>query len=265
MSTRQLAFARDILGWLSAFCFFLFLACFIDGVVAGGRKDLNLNEVLPGQSLKFSGSMPQDTEKLSDLYIRSNSPALTVKLEEIFSGFWMGGQLWRAEATFAADMAPGDYTVSLSARNETSPKQTQTFTMRVFASPEAVQAASLSFTTRSLKLNPFPLAAASLLAGLVLALVSIGVSRQLARSLRSQGMAYIYRIMRTPEGQRIFFSLGANDGLGPGDTVEILDPRGIARLGSATVDAVRANDADSLLAEGFTVSISSIVRRPGSS
>ncbi len=262
MRHTQLAAWRNLAGWLGTLCLFLVLACLIDGSQAGGRKDPNVNEILAGQEIKISGPMPRDAETLEHLLLRSDEPALGLRLEETFSGFWMGGQLWRAEVRIPRDLPPGDYAVSLSARNETSPKHTQFFTMRVFRDQKALDGSSLSVVTSRLGLSPFVLAALLLPVGIAFGVLSTLLSRRLARTLRGLGLGQLFRLQRTEEGGlRVFYTLGAQDGLAATDTVEILDPRGERVLFTLPVATLRATDADSLLPEGARAPISALVRR----
>jgi len=207
--------------------------------------------------------MPRDAETLDQLRMTSAEPALGLKLEETYSGFWLGGQLWRAEVSVPRDLAPGDYAISLSARNETSPKLTQQFTMRVFQDQKALDRASLSVITNRLGLSPFVLAALLLPAGIGFGVVSTLLSRRLARTLRSLGLGQLFRLQRTEEGLRVFYTLGAEDGLAVGDMMEILDPKGVDVLFTVPVATLRASDADSLLPEGSKAPISALVRRAG--
>ena len=158
MSLHPLLPRRNIAAWLGALCFFLMLAALLDGIIAGGRKDPLINEVVPGESIKLSGPMPRDAERLDQLWLRAADPAIGLALEEVRTGFWLGGQQWQAEVTVPAQLGTGDHIISLSARNETSPKMTQTYTLRVFASPKALKDASLSLTTSTFGISPFFLA-----------------------------------------------------------------------------------------------------------
>lgn len=261
MTRQTLSAWRNLAAWLGTICLFLFLACLIDGSQAGGRKDPNVSELLPGQSLKISGPMPKDAEKLEHLRIASSQPELGLKLEETYSGFWLGGQLWRAEVSVPASLAPGDYPVSLSARNETSPKFTQNFTMRVFPDERAMDAVSLSLVKRNTGASPFVLASFLLPLGIAFGVVSTLLSRRLAELLRTLGLGQVFRVQKTEEGLRVFYPLGSRDGLAVGDTVEFLAPKGESVLYSAPVDVIRADDAESVLPLGTKPPLSALVRK----
>lgn len=260
MSLHPLLPRRNIAAWFGALCFFLMLAALLDGIIAGGRKDPLINEVVPGESIKLSGPMPRDAERLDQLWLRAADPAIGLALEEIRTGFWLGGQQWQASVTVPAQIGTGDHIVSLSARNETSPKMTQTYTLRVFASPKALKDASLSLTTSTFGISPFFLAIIALPLGVASGVASTLLSRRITQDLRARGMAQVFRIQRTPEGQRIFFCLGSENGLSEGDELDILDAQGATVIGSAAASVVRAADAESLLPEGQSAPINSFVR-----
>lgn len=260
MSLHPLAGRRNIAAWLSALCFFLLIASLLDGVIAGGRRDPNMYEVLPGQDIKMSNSMPPETERLDQLWLRTTDPAIKLVLEDVHTGFWMGGRQWQATVSVPASQSAGDYAVSLSARNETSPKLTQTNTLRVYASETAMRQGSLSLLTSTIGLNPFLLALCLLPLGIASAYASTKLSRRINSELCAQGLAQIFRVMKTPEGLRVFFSLGARNGLKVGDDVELFDSTGAKALGTLRVDQVRLEDSESLVPVGVTAAINCCVR-----
>lgn len=261
MDRQTLTGWRNLAAWLGTVCLFLFLACLIDGSQAGGRKDPGVSELLPGQSLKISGPMPRDAEKLEHLRISSSQPELALRLEETYSGFWLGGQLWRAEVSAPRTLAPGDYHVALSARNETSPKFTQHFTVRVFPDEAAMDATSLSLVKRGTGASPFVLASLLLPLGVGFGALSTLLSRRLAELLRTLGLGQVFRVQKTEEALRVFYPLGSRDGLAVGDTVEFLDRRGEGVLYTAAVSAIRADDAESLLPLSVRPPLSALVRK----
>ena len=257
---HPLAGRRNCAAWLGGLCFFFLLASLFDGVIAGGRNDPNLYEVLPGQSIKMSNSMPPETEQLDQLWLRTTNPSIGLELEDVHTGFWMGGRQWQATVTVPASLPAGDYPVSLSARNETSPKLTQTNTLRVYASKDAMRQGSLSLLVRTTGFNPFLLALSLLPLGIASSYASTKLSRRINADLSAQGLAQIFRVMKTPEGMRVFFSLGANNGLSVGDDVELFDSNGSKPIGSLRVDQVRLEDSEALVPVGITAKINCCVR-----
>lgn len=263
MTRHALAAWRNLAAWLSTACLFLMLAGLIDGSQAGGRKDPNLSELLPGQSLNISGPMPKGAETLEQLRITSSQPELAVRLQETYSGFWLGGQLWRAEVTASPALAPGDHLVTLSSRTGTSPKHAQTFTLRAYPDRQAQDRASLSLLKRSTGASPFVLATLLLPLGIVFGVASTLLSRRLAALLRAEGLGQVVRVQKTGDGLLASFTLGSHDGLAQGCCVEFLGPDAKTVLLTASVSAVRAGDTDVPLPAGTKPPLSALVRKSG--
>ena len=265
MNFRTLAARRKTAGFCGAALLCLVLAFLVDGMIAGGRKDPDAYDLLPGQSLTLSETMPRGAERLQDLILRASHPGISLALKETFSGFWLGGTLWRAEGTLAGDLPPGAYTVAVLYQNGTEVTPKQHFTIIAHQDARAIQAASLSLTTRLTGRSPYLLAACLLPLAFAPMLASLILSRKIARALRQQGMAEVYRAMATPEGQKIFFSLGASLGLGLGHAVEVLDERAETVLGRALVVQTTAEEAEAVMQDGAQVRPGVLVRSPSHS
>ncbi|MBU1228993.1 MAG: hypothetical protein KKA55_08480 [Proteobacteria bacterium] len=270
MSFQSLAAWRRLSGLLGGCIFLLILAALVDGMISGGLKDPFQHDLLPGQSVKLSKPMPNGAERLEELVLRPSDAKISVRFEELFTGFWMGGTLWRAEATLARDIPVGQYTVTAFHQNGTAVSPPQAFTLRVHPSAQAILDASGSLTTRILGLQPYFLALCLLpLAPLPLA-ACFWLSRSIARTLRAQRMCEIYRSMTAPAGspdgppggQRIFFCPGQGHGLAPGSVVEVLDEDGQAVLGIADVTETIHEDVTAVLREGLHVRPGALVRLP---
>lgn len=262
MSFTALAAWRRFSGLLGGCIFCLVLASLVDGMISGGLKDPFLHDLLPGQSVKLSKPMPYGAERLEELELRASNPKISVRFEELFTGFWMGGTLWRAEARLAQDMPVGEYSVAVFHQNGTAAAPPQAFTLRVHPSAQAILNASGSLTTRFLGLAPYFLAICLLPLALLPMAASFLLSRKIALALNQARMAEVYRSMNSPEGQRIFFSPGQGHGLAPGSMVEVLDERGKAVLGMAEVHEILREDVQAILAGGLKLRPGALVRLP---
>ena len=270
MSFTSLAAWRRLFGLLGGAIFFLVLISLVDGMVSGGLKDPFLHELLPGQSVKLSKPMPNGAERLEDIVLRPSDPRISVRFEEMFTGFWMGGTLWRAEARLAQDIPNGEYTVATFYQNGTASSPPQAFTLRVYPDAKAILAASGSFITRSLGLAPYLLAICLLPLCLVPMAACFLLSRRIAQALHAARMAEVYRAMAappdapegTPEGQRIFFCPGEGHGLAPGSLVEVLDERGRKLVSTAEVFEIVHKDVQAIMHAGAKVRPGALVRLP---
>lgn len=230
----------------------------VDGMIAGGRKDPFSFDLLPGETLALSDTLPRGAEGLKDLALVTSDPALAPRFVETFSGFWLGGTLWRAELRLPETLPPGEYSVAVRyAANGTEPQPRQAYSLHLRKDAAAIQAASLSLTTRLTGLSPYALAAMLLPLALLPMAASFILSRNIAQALRNENMAEIYRAMASPEGQRIYFTLSGGATPAEGAAIAVLDERGQRRLGTALVFAVRAGDVEAVMQDDAKV-------RPGS-
>ncbi len=254
MSHRALAVRRRLFGLLGTTIILLVLALMADGMIAGGRADPNEFHLLPGQGLTLSDTMPKGAERLQDLELKASHPGLTVRMVETFSGFWLGGTLWRAEASLAPDLPLGEHTLSMHYQhNGTETTPLQRFRIRVHKDAASIQAASLSAIMRATGLSPYLLAACLLPLAVVPMAASYVLSRRIGRVLAGQNMAEIYRAMASKDGQLIFFSLPAGHGLAPGSGVQVLDEWAEKTLGAAVVTEVNGEDIQALMQDGIQI------------
>lgn len=260
MDYSALYAARKAAGLVGALILCLALALAVDGMIAGGRKNPNAFDLLPGQSIALSDTMPRGAEKLNDIVPAPSDPRLGVSLTETFSGFWLGGTLWRARLSLPADMPLGDYTLTMRYQNGTEAVPRQAFSIRVLKDAAAVQAASLSLTTRLVGLSPYGLAALLLPLALLPMGASYLLSRKIAQALRARNMAEIYRAMASPEGQRIFFPQPAMGAPEPESAIEVLDERGRTVLGNARVVAAAKGDVEAVMQDGAHIRPGSLAR-----
>lgn len=254
MSHRSLAARRRLCGLLCTTIILVALALTADGMIAGGRADPKEFHLLQGQSIALSDTMPKGVEKLQDLELRASHPGVAVRLVETFSGFWLGGTLWRAEAALAPDLPLGEYVLSMHHQHngtETTPRQA--FRLRVHKDAASIQAASLSVITRATGLSPYLLAACLLPLAVAPMVASYILSRRIARELARQRMAEVYRAMAGENGQLIFFSLPDGHGLTPDAPVQVLDERAEKPLGAAVVTEVRGEDIQARMLDGALV------------
>lgn len=262
MNFRSLAARRRLAGLCGTLLICLILALTVDGMIAGGRKDPNLYDLLPGQSLNLTDPMPRGTERLDELSLRASSPEnVSLRLTETFTGFWLGGTLWRAEARIPAQAVPGEYTVTMyyqSNGTEAAPRQAYRF--RIHQDARGVQAAALSLSARTFGISPYLLAACLLPLAVLPMFASLMLSRKIAQALREQGMTEIFRAMASPEGQRIFFSLPSETPLAENSVVEVLDDRAERILGKALVFAVTKGDVEAIMQDEVKIRPGTLAR-----
>ena len=254
MNFRTLLARRKVAGLCGTLVICLAIAFAVDGMIAGGRKDPRLYEMLPGQTLNLTDPLPRGAEAIEDLSLRPSSPHIAVRLVETFSGFWLGGVLWRAEAEIPADAPAGEYSVTMHyAQNGTQTTPTQSYRLRVHPDAASVQASSLSLVQRTLGVSPYLLAACMLPLALLPMLACLALSRNIAQALRAEGYSEIFRAMASPEGQRIYFSQTGPTPPAANTVVEVLDERAEAILGRALVFAVQNGNVEAIMQAGVKI------------
>lgn len=184
---------QRLTGWLSGILLALAMLALFDGLIAQMRQGANELELLPGQSITISGPcavknpLPED---LSAQFTPENAP-LAFELEGYFPGFWFGNGMWRGKITAEETAQPGDYGLRIAFRGATS-ATAQQYLIRIFAGPANLQAASLSFITRMLDLNPFMLAAVLGCAGIGLGILTWWFGSRFYKALPDLGLAEIF-------------------------------------------------------------------------
>lgn len=231
---------------LAAVFFLLAALAVTDILTEGFRKDFNTFQVLPGQATLLNGPLPPKAAEITDIRIRlSPETGLTVRLDDIYKGYWLGGAMLKGQATADPSAAPGSYRLELLGPEDVEAHPTMVYVFKVYADEAALRLESPSFFTRYLDIPPKAAAVGSFILALCAgAAVYILGGRQAALLLAS-GRAEIYVAKRTPEGVAVTFGLGRKNGLAAGASVTLLDPRG-AIIGRAAVTSVTETDASAL-------------------
>ncbi|MBD5552974.1 MAG: hypothetical protein HDQ44_01415 [Desulfovibrio sp.] len=184
---------QRLTGWLSGILLALAMLALFDGLIAQMRQDANELELLPGQAIAISGPcavknpLPED---LNAQFTPANAP-LVFELEGYFAGFWFGNGMWRGKIAAEESAQPGEYGLSIAFRGANS-ATAQQYLIRIFAGPANLRAASLSFITRLMDINPFLLAAVLGSAGIGLGLLTWWFGSRFYKALPDLGLAEIF-------------------------------------------------------------------------
>jgi len=251
---------RNLAGRACAlFCFILFLVV-LDGLVAKFREPVNVLHVLPGNETEINGNLPKTITDLKELRVSSDSPLLTVKMEVLHSGYFLGGNMWRGHLLVDPTIPPGKYTLVVHfPKNlaDTPPPPPY----RVVVHPDALslQKSSKSLIKSTTGYSPWFVVTAFLPLVVLSGGVVFFLSRRIDSLMAEQGRAEIYRMTRGEGIVLIAFGLGREHGLQPGDRVVIHDPQGglvgTAEVKEATaIDSVALASADQGIKPGYIVS-----------
>jgi len=244
--------ARRISGWLASALLFAALACLADGLAAGFKGEQRDLQGTPGMSLPVTSPLPAGAATLAEMAVQGGDDLVTLTPESVFSGFWLGGVMWRGTVNIAVDAAPGTrvFTLVGASTDPLAPAaRPLTISVTVHADEAAMQQASPSAVMRATGIHPF-----SVSVGLLLLAVPFGVagylaSRAIERILAQNGQAVVYLAKPDPEGMVIAFSMGTRQGLNAGMRVPIFDARGV-QAGEAVVGACEQDDCSARLVSG---------------
>lgn len=249
---RRLAgYAGALLGLAIAFAIY-------DAMASQFGQDPNLFHALPGERVHLNGPMPEKAEAPTDLVPVGNVSGLTLRFEDVQTGFWLGGRQWKGVAIVAADADPGLRQLSVTAREAPAVPAGPTISVQVYPSEEALRRDSPSLIRQATGLAPglaaaaaFPLFAAAFLASFLL-------SRQLEKLLAQTGKAEIFMLKKSPEGSQISFGLGGRQGIEVGDLVTLHNEAGLA-VGTARVISVTESDSVALTSRESDVHLGYVV------
>lgn len=110
-SGKALLARSRFLGRLSALIFLLAALAVVDALQTLMRHEFNHIDAVPGERILVSGMLPaglSNHEKM-EIHVEGEAGVSLVPFET-YKGFWMGGQMWRAELVIAPDARPIEHT-----------------------------------------------------------------------------------------------------------------------------------------------------------
>lgn len=194
-----------------------------DLLVAQIRKPPFTFDLLPGASVKVNGPMPERIKAPEELEFQSSSERMTLRIERVHTGYWLGGNLWNGKVTLAPDIPPGEHRFMVKPLEIEADEKFPLYTIRVHATPAEAMRQNPSLITRLLGIPPWWVIAA----GLPLAALLFGAvfhfARIRERHLLRQGKAEIIRVKKKDDHLEIIFGLGLRDGIAIGSRVMLHD------------------------------------------
>ncbi|GFK94088.1 hypothetical protein NNJEOMEG_01927 [Fundidesulfovibrio magnetotacticus] len=252
MTLQQAVFLRRMAGWSASALLFAALAVLADGLVGGFKDGTRDFQSLPGASLDITAHMPPGAEAIADLRITGETPGVRVVPKELFSGFWLGGAMWRGKIEVDSQAQPGERIFLVEGPPLAEKPQRYVsvpFRVVVHADAPSLRAAAPALLTRLTGFEPYPASLTLFLLALPCGAAGYLLSRRIETGLAQLGKAVVYMIKSEPEGQRIAFSLGQGRGLAPGGSVLLEDAAGNT-VGQALVLTATAEDATARVVSG---------------
>lgn len=264
MTLTQAHFLRTWLGRFGALCCLLALAAVLDGIITKFREPFNVLAVLPGESPAINGPTAEQVKTPADLEWLADSPELTLKVEKIHSGYFLGGRMWQGTLQVGQGIAPGKHVLAVRPRplDPATPTEAVLFRINVYATEADRRAASLSLVERSLGISPW-WAALLPLPGILLAFaLTFLLSWRIDSLMAEEGKSEIYRVTRKEGYLEVGFGLGTAHGVRAGDLLPVYDLEG-RQTATVEVKEATATDAVGWVGAGELVQPGFVVHRTG--
>ena len=247
-------------GFVAAICFFAALLSLADSLIGGISGNRGIIELLPGSSYAISGPMPPKTDSLAEMMIEGAPADGTVRLvpKALFSGFWLGGSMWRGAVEVSPNAQEAEYVVLVKDQYGEKQNPALVFTIRIWGSQAALNAQSSSFITRQTGLSPFVFVGIFALVGLLTGAANFLLGRRWARLLAEHACSEIYKLTRSEEGTELICDLPAGAAVVVGRQCPVFRASGEA-LQSATVVGLQKKDVVLLIEEDNEVRIGDVV------
>jgi len=195
---------------------------------------------------------------LDAMSFETGSPAVSIHLEEVISGFWMGARMWRGRIDIGNETAPGAYLVLVFGKEDRKKVEANTFLIAVYKDRASYLAASKSLVTRYLGVSPWMAAGFFFSLPLVACACLYLVSGKKERLMAELGEAEVFHVTRDEAGTSIYFGLGRLHGIQGGSELQLLDSErrtlGIIKVESVSdTNAMAVVSPDSEVRSGYLV------------
>jgi hypothetical protein len=197
----------------------------LDGSIAFILEPTNSLLLFQGESVKLTGPMAPDAAGIDQMTYESDSRAVSISFENVITGFWMGGKMWRGTVKVTSDIEPGHYALSIFGKEDQKRVGRNTFKITVYKDRASYLADSNSFTLRYLGVSPWVMAGSFF--GLVMLVCGFlyVISGKRDKLMAECGEAEIYHIVRNEVGFSIYFGLGQRNGIEKGNKLVLMNEK----------------------------------------
>jgi hypothetical protein len=225
-------------GILAMVCLVSALLALADALVGGFGGSHGVIQLIPDNRYPISGPMPPKTEAIKDFVIDGQPGDGSVRLvpETIFSGYWLGGSMWRGAIVVEPSAREGNHVISVKDKYGEKQNPALVFTIKIWPDQTTLNANSASFITRKTNLSPYLFAVGLALCGFTAAGANFLLGRLWSRHLAAHNCGEIYKLQRTERGTEITCELRSGGTLRPGMAGAVYRPSG-EHLCSATISS----------------------------
>lgn len=254
---------RMTLGRLCLLASLIALISVLDMLAASYRKPANDLDIITGRSFKITGNVYGNVKSAHDIAVVSDSPELTLNFDkDIFSGYFLGVQMWRAELNAGSSLRPGKYHLKLIPPELPEIKSDDrqkldallSYTVNVHADIKSQRQGSLSLINRYTGVSPWFVAIAFFLMALSTGAWIFVISGKIDAEMARQGFAEIYRVSKKEGRLEVFFGLGQCHGLEAGEKMGLFNESG---------DLLKEIVVETIGKETSSVMVDALKIRPG--
>lgn len=258
-SSRILSWQKRT-GTLAAIFFFAALFSLADSLIGGISGNRGIIELLPGSSYAISGPMPPKTETLEEMLIEGAPADGSVRVvpRAIFTGFWLGGAMWRGSIEVADTAQEDKYVVKVRDHYGEKQNPALVYTIRIWPDQPTLNAHSSSFLTRQTGQSPFLFVILCTIGGIATGFATFLLGRRWNRLLAEHGCSEIYKLTRSESGTELTCDLPAAAQAVVGMECPVFRSTGEA-LAGATVVGIRKRDVILLIEKDNEVRIGDVV------
>lgn len=242
MTDRPLHTIRRLLALTGAAVCISIMIFTIDSLTSRFREKFNVIPIVAGASEELTGLMPEGAKTINDLDIFLGSDKLSLEVHESYSGFWFGGEMWRATLRVAADSPVSAFDLRIKTRNSIKQQPDLVYRVDVFPDIRSLNLAGASFTARILGVSPVRLSLYLLPALVVLLAMNYLIGLASDRILLRQGFAEVFMVRANGGNAELAFGLGTAHGAAVGRSVAVLDKTG-REFATAEIIAVLPKDS----------------------
>ncbi|MGI6656177.1 MAG: hypothetical protein ACOX5Z_05020 [Desulfobulbus sp.] len=170
----RLFFFRKASGTLAAALLIFAAIALVDSLIEGVQGWRRPVDLTPGMRYKISGPMPPKTETLEGFVIdgQPEDGTLSIVPETVYTGYWLGGAMWRGAILVDPDVQPGNYTLSIRDRFGEKQNPALVFRIRVWPDKKSLDKNSPSFIKRITGIDHFIVALVCVAFGLIAGVIN---------------------------------------------------------------------------------------------
>ncbi len=226
MSLERVTRLQKTIGVLGAAFFIIILLSIVDSLMLQLLRHHFTVHMLPGETVKVNGPMPERIKRISELTAIAQHDSLLVRIERVHTGYWLGGNLWNGYVKALEDLEPGTYKFMVRPIEYEKDEAFPVFTANVHASRARYREHSKSIAYKHLGLKPWWIGLAGLPPAVLCFFLVLRLSRIRERVLMDQGKAEIVRVKKSEDKMEIAFGAGKDQGVYAGESLTLLNEQG---------------------------------------